>query len=1360
MTFQAISTNIPEQLSAEIVHAHLRLLCSNDQQILRRLWQFISRRQQENQPCDRKLAEFRQKLMRAITRVNTRNEAIPAITYDDKLPISAKREAIAELIQQHQVVILAGETGSGKTTQIPKICLELGRGVKGMIGHTQPRRIAARTVASRIADELQVPLGGAVGYQVRFTDHSDHSTYIKLMTDGILLAEIQQDPLLLKYDTLIIDEAHERSLNIDFLLGYLKELLPKRKDLKVIVTSATIDLEKFSAHFSSFGEHKAPVLEVSGRTFPVETLYRPWDEEYEDATEAIVGAVDEILQSSKQQGGDILVFLSGEREIRETSHAIKKAGFAQLDILPLYARLGLAEQNRVFQGHRGRRVVLATNVAETSLTVPGIRYVIDPGRARISRYSVRTKVQRLPIEAISQASANQRKGRCGRVSEGVCYRLYSEEDFVSRPEFTDPEIQRTSLAAVILQMLQLRIGDVRKFPFVDKPENRLINDGFKLLEEIQAVDKKGQITVLGKQLHGLPVDPRFARIIIEAGKLNCLSEILIIVSGLSIQDPRERPAEKRQAADEQHRRFRDEESDFIALTNLWRYLEELRQELSQNKWGKRCKKEFISYLRVREWRDLHHQLRLAIKALGLKENAEPSSYENVHRALVAGLLSNLGLKNEEGKGSDSPRDTKREKSKTGRSAIEYLGSRNRKFQIFPGSSQAKKKPKWLVGAEFIETTQLYAHMVAKVDPDWALECGRHQLKYHYFQPFYDALSGQVMAYARISIYGLILVEKKRVAYGKIDSVEARTIFIREALVEGKYRKHKSVYKKLEAETRELADKSLGAQGDLPATSHFFAYNQWLVEQVQSLEAKARRRDILVDDEIIFDFYAAVIPADICNLASFEQWRKKAEANAASVLKLVPEQLMLHGAEGVSENQFPDVLESDGLTLPLHYHFEPGHSDDGVSVRVPVEFLHLVPEGRLEWLVPGLLRDKCIALVKALPKQERKKLVPVPQYVDRALARLKPSKRPLAESLAEVLEHIANIRIEHWPIDTLEDFYRMNIQVVDERGDVIDRDRDLATLRERYRQQVRNTLSAAHHSLERENITRWDFNALPEEVKMPRGKIQVKAFPALVDRGTHVDLEVLDNPLDAHYSSTRGVVRLAQLALGPTIKYLRKELLRGKDLGLAVLNLGKRDQVIDDILFAAVQRACFQGEGELFELVRNQSEFERRLEAGRGEVVEIAQQIAELVAELLPLAVEIRKQMKANKNALVLAFAFGDINHQMQSLFAPGFLAATRWHWLKQYPRYLRGIIVRLEKAPQNPQKDKMHIASLETMWRKHADQFEKVGIAQYTECEPWQQYRWMIEELRISLFAQTLKTLFPVSEKRLNKQWQSVLDTL
>lgn len=1314
------------------IHLLLEQALGADYQRLWRQWQQLERRRAQGKPVDQVLARLADDLLVSQARVAERQAALPAISFPENLPISVKRESIAELIEKHQVVIIAGETGSGKTTQIPKICLTLGRGVRGRIGHTQPRRLAARTVASRIAEELNVPLGTSVGYQVRFTDHTEPNSHIKLMTDGILLAEIQNDALLRQYDTLIIDEAHERSLNIDFLLGYLKQLLPRRPDLKLIVTSATIDLERFSRHFDN-----APVLEVSGRTWPAEVLYRPWQDELEDQTHGILEAIEELMRlsrsDSRAQGGDILIFMSGEREIRETALAIRKAAFAGLDVLPLYARLNLAEQNRVFQGHKGRRVVLATNVAETSITVPGIRYVIDPGYARISRYSVRTKIQRLPIEPISQASANQRKGRCGRLSDGVCIRLYEREDFEQRPEFTDPEILRTNLAAVVLQMLHLRIGDVRRFPFVDKPDKRQISDGFKLLEELHAVDKKGELTATGRQLNRLPLDPRLGRMVIEANQQGCLQEVLVIVSALTIQDPRERPADKQQAADEKHRRFWHEESDFMAFVSLWQYVEEQRQALSQNQWRKQCGKEFLNFLRLREWRDLHHQLKVAVKQLGFKQNQEPASYEQIHRALIAGLLGNIGLKNEE------------------KDARDYIGARNRRFMIFPGSSLFKKRPKWLAAGELLETSRVYAHNVARIDPAWVLDAATHLVKHHYYEPHYNPKSGQVMGFDRITLYGLILAEKKPIPYSQVDATLAREVFIRSALVEGAYAK------------------SFGRDSRRRG-GEFFTQNQTLIEEVADLEAKSRRRDIMVDDEAFYGFYSERIPADIVNLAGFEHWRKQAEKDQPKLLWITRDRLMRHGATDITRAQFPDHMDLDGMELPLSYHFEPGHVDDGVSIGIPASILHSVPEHRLDWLVPGLLREKCIALLKGLPKQWRKQFVPVPHYVDQILARVAPQNRALTDVLAQQLHNLSGTELpadvwgDVWDKAVLDDYYRMNIHVLDDQQQVIDRGRNLAKLREEYRDHVQAGLQEAGSELERDAISRWDFGELPETCSLKRGAVTVRGYPALVDEQGHdehghdgkgkVALRVLDNPRDAHYQSRRGIARLMTFYESQTVKYLQKSLLKNKDMGLSVVNLGRREVVADGIILAAIASACLDEKP----LPRSEAEFAAYLKAGSHEIAGYANQYEMLLLTILTDMVAIKKQMKQAKNALALTFTFADVKNQLDCLIYPGFIRETPLDWLRQYPRYLNAVQLRLEKAPVDPQKDKLAMATIARHWQRHQDRLNKFGVVAYAENIEWQTYRWMLEELRVSLFAQSLKTRLPVSDKRLDKQWAALVE--
>ncbi|MCX2831980.1 ATP-dependent RNA helicase HrpA [Microbulbifer thermotolerans] len=1289
--------------SLTAVESRIAQCMGRDRYRLRKSLSNARRRIKAGKPADRMLAQIKEQLETSLALVEARRQKVPEIRWPEGLPVVARRDEIAELIAKHQVVVVAGETGSGKTTQLPKICLQLGRGITGQIGHTQPRRIAARTVANRIAEELGQPLGESVGYQVRFTDHSSEHTHIKLMTDGILLAEIQRDPLLNQYDTLIVDEAHERSLNIDFLLGYLKTLLPKRPDLKLIITSATIDLEKFSQHFDG-----APIIEVSGRTYPVEIRYRPPLDSDQDLNEQVVAAVEELLEgekSSGRRGGDILVFMSGEREIRECHKALRDAQLANIEILPLYARLSLAEQAKVFHGHKGRRIVLATNVAETSITVPGIRYVIDPGTARISRYSYRSKIQRLPVEPISQASANQRAGRCGRVSAGICVRLYDEKDFEQRAQFTDAEILRTNLAAVILQMLQLRIGDIRDFPFVDPPDQRLINDGYKLLQELQALDARGKVTPLGRTLSRLPLDPRLGRMLAAAAARGSLREILIIVSALAVQDPRERPAEKRQAADEKHRQWQHQESDFLSYVQLWEAFEAQRQALSQNQLRKWCQKNFLSWLRMREWRDIHHQLRLACRELKLKENAEAADYAAVHAAIVPGLLGNIGVRDEN---------------------KEFLGCRNRRFHIFPGSGQFKKPPRWVVAAQLLETSRLFAHTVAKIEPDWVLAAAEHLVKRNYSEPHYDTRSGRVMAFEKISLYGLVLVEKRRVHFGKLDPKISREVFIRQALVEQRYR---------------------GKGG-------FFEHYRELLAELEDLEAKSRRRDILVDDEVIFRFFDERVPGDIINLAGFEHWRKRAEEKEPHLLYVPRELLMQHTASNIGEAQFPDELSTGGMVFPLAYHFEPGAEDDGVSVQVPVGALHQVPAARLTWLVPGLLRDKCIALIKALPKQWRKYFVPVPAAVDKALPRLQPDQLPLWQALAQELKRqtAQEVPDSAWEAAeaSLEDFYRFNIQVLDEEGELLDQGRNLPELQARYKDRVQKELATAGDDFEREGITHWDFGDLPETHILQQGALKVRAYPTLIEAQDSVSLKLLDNPYEAQRQSRAGICRLALLHLPEPVKYLRKELLRGKELGLSAADLGKREDVADDILLAAARELFWPDE----QWPRTEADFLSALEKS-GELVSVAQEIADLLVKALAQLVPLRKLIKQQKN-LALAMAVGDIQQQLAGLFYRGFLFDTPLEWLRQYSRYLKGISLRLEKAALDPNRDRRLQAELYGTAEPYlalAERHTPRSLAADTQLA---QYRWMLEEFRVSLFAQTLKTLRPVSAKRLRKLWEEI----
>jgi len=1281
-------------------------------------------------PYQSALEKWQLQLSASQAKVEKRRQLIPAVIEFPDLPICEKREEIAKIIAANQVVVLAGETGSGKTTQIPKICLSIGRGISGLIGHTQPRRIAANTVANRIAEELHTRLGEKVGYQVRFSDQSSDQTLIKVMTDGILLAEIQNDPYLNKYDTLIIDEAHERSLNIDFLLGYLKQLLSRRSDLKLIITSATIDLQRFSEHFDN-----APVIEVSGRTYPVEVWYRPLfesihtsDEDSEDGEQSIysamVDAIHEIevyeKNSKGTRGGDILIFLSGERDIREAADQLRKAQFAHMQVIPFYARLSLAEQQKVFAAHTGRRIVLATNVAETSITVPGIRYVIDPGFARISRYSYRTKVQRLPIEPVSQASANQRKGRCGRVAEGICIRLYSEEDFNNRPAFTDAEILRTNLAAVILQMLQLRMGDIHKFPFIDAPDHRLISDGYKLLEELQAVNAKNQLTAIGTQLSKLPLDPRLARMLLAAQERSCIRELLIIASALSVQDPRERPAEKQQHADQMHRRFWSEFSDFAGFVNLWDYFETQRQELSQNQLRKLCKKEFLNYLRLREWRDIHHQLCVAVKELGIQANAQPASYDAVHKALLAGLLGNLGFNHED---------------------REYLGARNRKFSIFPGSSLAKKTPKWIMAAELIETSKLFAHTVAKIEPEWALEAAGHLVKRQYFEPHYNSHSGQVMAYEKVSLYGLTLIEKKSVPYAHIAPEMSRQVFIRAAFVEGQYDLHPKRKNRSQAKPPE----------------DFFIHQQKLLKELDDLEAKSRRRDILADEQVIFEFYHEVIPEHIVNFAGFESWRKKAEQENPRILYISRETLMRHGALDITQAQFPNELEWRGMVFPLSYHFEPNHPDDGVSIHVPMSVLHQVPELRLEWLVPGMLREKCINLVKSLPKSLRKNFVPVPDVVDRALSVMTPENKALTEALGLQLKRQTGIEIhaDAWLETRVDNYYRFNIKVVDDKGRVIASGRELGSLREKYRAQVQQNIQTAATNIERDNIVQWDFDDLPQAVQLQRSGMSIRAYPALVDKTTSVALQVIDNPRQALEFSQRGLARLIFLQLNQTVKYLQKELLKGQDIALTHAGIGTREQVVDDIILAAIKQLSLEDQSNL---PRTKSDFDRSVNFVKDKLVATAEEICSRLLAGLKVLVDLKKNIKQQKNALALAFTLSDIQEQLKNLFYPGLVYKTPGEWLRQYPRYLRAIQMRLEKAALNPQKDKLLLLDIEPYWARLQAFIEKEGVVAMTQHPALIDYRWWIEELRVSLFAQTLKTQIPVSPKRLDKQWELVLE--
>jgi ATP-dependent helicase HrpA len=1277
------------------LHNQLRRLCRSGQQRRPKKGKGTNKTQQGSMD----LPQLEQAIQASLDQVALRSASTPVIELSDTLPVSQKREKIADAIANHQVVVIAGETGSGKTTQIPKICLQLGRGLHGMIGHTQPRRLAARSVATRIAEELKVTLGEQLGFQVRFTDQVSQTTQIKLMTDGILLAETQHDPYLNKYDTLIIDEAHERSLNIDFLLGYLKTLLPKRPDLKLIITSATIDLERFSKHFNN-----APVIEVSGRTFPVELIYQPTIVSEEAKSDgvgtAILEAVETIRSLPRRSGAnDILIFLSGERDIRDISKLLQDQHYSHTEIMPLYARLSASEQNRVFQSHRGQRIILATNVAETSVTVPGIRYVIDPGFARISRYSTRSKVQRLPIESISQASANQRKGRCGRIAEGVCIRLYEEVDFNNRPEFTDAEILRTNLASVILQMTNLRLGDIQDFPFLDAPDNRAIKDGYQLLTELGAVNEKRHITAIGKQLVRFPVDPRIARMLIAASRNGGLTEMLIIASALTIQDPRERPLDKQQAADEKHRVYLHEDSDFLSYVNLWNSIETQRQDMSQNQFRKYCKKSFLNYLRIREWRDLHRQLLLVCKDMRFTPNSEAASYDAVHRSLMTGLLGNLGEKQDQ---------------------KDYKGARNRLFYIFPGSGQFKKAPKWLMSAEMVETSKLYARINAKIDPAWVEPLAKNLVKNSHSEPHWEKKRGQVIAFEQVSLYGLVIVNRRKVDFGRIDPVAAREIFIRAALVDV----------------------------ELNSCAAFLHNNRALLTEIEALEDKSRRRDILVDEEVLYQFYDEHLPVDICTRVGLDEWIKADKAHD-KLLHLTRDYLMQHNAAHVTDSQFPEQFLWPGMKLQMSYQFEPGTAADGVTLRVPLGLLNQLPANRLQWLVPGMLADKCTALIKGLPKTLRKHFVPVPDVVARVLEQMAPDDEALTDKLAHALKRLTGIDVpnDSWNSSRLEPYHHVNICVVDEQGKVLQQGRDLQQLRQQFRAQVSDSLQVhAHHTEERRGIKSWDFGDLGKPVTVQQAGMTLRAYQAVEDAGNSVSLVLADTEQRAQNISTGGVLRLLMLASGQQLKYLQKNLPQLDKTQLYFNRLVAKETLVDDLLRAVFQRTFLEGQS----LPANKQAFDQCLECHKGQLVSNAADMAQRLHHIGEAYHQLNKKLNG-KVSLAWVPVFADIKKQLEQLFSAHFLIQVSWQQLQHYPRYLKAIAQRMDKLSGQLEKEKRWCAELEEFWQRYEALHQKLE-SQGMDTAPAQQFRWLLEEYRVSIYAQTLGTPQPVSAKRLQKK--------
>ncbi len=1354
---------------------------------------------------------------------------LPKPEFDNTLPVHEKLEEIKKAIAENQVTIICGETGSGKTTQLPKICLELGRGAAGLIGHTQPRRLAARSVAERIAEELKSEIGSAVGYKVRFTDHTSRDACVKLMTDGILLAETQTDRYLAAYDTIIIDEAHERSLNIDFLLGYLKQLLPRRPDLKVIITSATIDAERFSQHFNG-----APVLEVSGRTYPVEILYRPLTSKDEDdaeveLTDAIVDAADELARYGE---GDILVFLPGEREIREAAEALRKSPLRRNDeILPLFARLSHAEQHKIFHPSGAkRRIVLATNVAETSLTVPGIKYVIDTGLARVKRYSARAKVEQLHVEKISQAAARQRSGRCGRVSAGVCIRLFSEEDFNSRTEFTDPEIVRSNLAAVILRMATLKLGDVAAFPFLEMPDSRYINDGFQVLLELGAVNEHNGLTKLGEQMARLPIDPKIARILLAAKKHDCMAEILVIASALSIQDPRERPLEARDAAAKAHERFTDKQSDFLAYLNIWDSFQRERDKgLSNKQLVQWCRQYFLSHLRMREWRELHHQLAQTAIEMGLttkeaafrrppevkqltsSENAgdqdlsaklkqkqldkkqhraqiratKEAGYEQIHRALLTGLIANVGMKSPDGN--------------------DYTGARGSRFHLFPASALFKAKPKWVMAAELVETTKLYARDVAAIQPEWIEQEAPHLVRYHYFEPHWEQKRGEVVANERVTLYGLTVLPRRPVSYGRIAPEEAREIFIRSALV--------------------------AQECDLKAD--FFAHNKKLIKEISELEHKSRKQDVLVDDETLFafyherlpDFYTAdavsdglhpanpqqpspagegwgesktvvaqtkfsaaaanplpnplpqereqgaaastlsddpkpkkqpappkgrLKPLPLADIRTFQAWLKTAERDNPRLLFLSRDDLMQHAAAHITEEQFPKHWQTADGKFKLSYRFEPHHPLDGVTLTLPLTVLNRISPAALEWLVPGMIREKIQLQIKALPKQIRRICVPVPEFITQFLSQNPDRNAPILPQLAQAIAKTAgDIRIleqinqDEWAAFRLPEHCYFNLRIIDDGGQELAMGRDLIQIQQQLGKAATTTFRDNTQEFERDNVTTWDIGTLPESIKFARGKQQLTGYLSLQkEKDGRIALRLFDTSAAAEQAHRLGVIELMKLQLKEQVKDLNKGI-QGFTQAAMLLKHINADTLSDDLTQAVCDRA-FIGEDEL---PRNEKAFKEQIKRARSRLPAVKEALSRYLQETAAAYAELGG--KLGKHPLTHL-----LRQRLQTLLAAGFATRTPWAQWPRLPIYLKAMTLRLEKYSSNPARDaarEADIQELEQMWQEKTDGLVKQGLPVSDDLAA---FRWMIEELRVSLFAQELKTPYPVSVKRLLKVWE------
>jgi len=1272
-------------------------------------------------------ADFALLLERSRAAYAERLARLPKPEFQADLPVNERRAEIAELIAQNQVVIVCGETGSGKTTQLPKICLELGRGVAGLIGHTQPRRLAARSVATRLAQELKTQVGAGVGVKIRFQDRTSPESWVKLMTDGILLAESQSDAYLNAYDTIIIDEAHERSLNIDFLLGYLKQLLPKRPDLKLIITSATIDAERFSQHFSG-----APVIEVSGRLYPVEVRYRPVtdlekDDDERDLYDAIVDAADEL---SRLGSGDILVFLPGEREIREAAEALRKHALARPglssahapDILPLFSRLSAGEQDRIFKLSGGqRRIVLATNVAETSLTVPGIRYVIDTGLARVKRYSYRNKVEQLQIEKISQAAARQRAGRCGRVAAGVCIRLYDEADFNARPPFTDPEILRSSLAGVILRMKSLKLTDVERFPFIEPPPPKAIADGYALLQELGGLDEENHLTRVGDALARLPLDPRIGRMLVAARDLGCLKEVMVIAAGLSVQDPRERPQDRQQAADEKHKLFVDEKSEFLSWWKLWNWFQNAVEHKKSNKQlVDSCHAHFLSYLRLREWREVHGQLHAMVGELrakdgGWKENELPGTYEAIHQALLTGLLGNIGCKSDE--------------------SGYYLGARGIRYLIHPSSPIQKKAGKWIMAAEITETTRLFGRCIARIEPDWLEKVGAHLIKRQYFDAHWEKKAMQVAGWERTTLYGVVINPKRRIHYGPLAPAESREIFIRQGLV------------------AEEIDDAFAKRWP------FFQHNQKLIREIEHLEHKQRRQDVLVDDELIFAFYDSLIPEGIHNGATFDHWRKAAEQDNAKLLFLAKDDLMRHSAAGVTTEAFPHHIKVGGVEYGLNYHFEPGSPKDGVTLTLPLAQLNQIPAARMEWLVPGLLKEKLVQLIKTLPQRIRAKLVPVPEFVEEFIAATAGNDKKMGMGLIPpLIDYILEARglnARGWAVtpdafrpDALPLHFSMNYKLIDEHGRQLDMNRSLVALRAEWGREAKQEFAELHETpSEYTKLTDWTFGELPELMEVPVAGQTVIGYPALSDEGETVSLKVFDSAEEAAEVHRKGLARLFMIQFREQVKYFDKNVPGLTQMGMQYMPLGTNDELKRQLIELTFERACLTEP-----LPASPEAFKARCGEAKARLGLIMQEICRLVGTVLAEWQAVVKKLPAFKGH---AAAAQDIEAQLKRLVGKRFVAETPFERLQQYPRYLKAIVVRLDKLKANPARDAQLMADYGPLWsnyERRAIQLAKLGAV-----DPQiEQFRWLLEELRVGLFAQELRTPVPVSVKRLEKQWEGI----